>query len=72
MTDDERLAAKRYYLIQGVNLAAVAGAVLGLLIAGRSVTTFHAVLGGALLLSSLYMMATVPRALAKRWKTPQP
>ena len=72
MTDDERLAAKRYYLIQGVNLAAVAGAVLGLLIAGRSVTTFHAVLGGALLLTSLYMMATVPRALAKRWKTPQP
>ena len=72
MTDADRLAQKRYYLIQGVNIAACAGAVLGLLIAGRSITTFHTVLGGALLLASLYMMAVVPRALAKRWKTPQP
>lgn len=72
MNDAERLAAKRYYLIQAVNLTAVAGAVLGLLIAGRSVTNFHTMLGGALLLSSLYMMAVVPRAMAKRWKTPQP
>lgn len=71
MNDADRLAAKRYYLIQAVNIAAVAGAVLGLLIAGRSVTTFHSVLGGMLLLASLYMMAVVPRALARRWKTPQ-
>lgn len=72
MNDADRLAAKRYYLIQATNIAAVAGAVLGLLIAGRSVTTFHSMLGGTLLLASLYMMAVVPRALAKRWKTPQP
>lgn len=72
MNDADRLAAKRYYLIQAVNIAAVAGAVLGLLIAGRSVTTFHTMLGGTLILASLYMMAAVPRALAKRWKTPQP
>ena len=72
MNDADRLAAKRYYLIQAVNIAAVAGAVLGLLIAGRSVTTFHTMLGGTLILASLYMMAAVPRALVKRWKTPQP
>ena len=71
MTEDERLARNRYYLIQGVNLAASASAVLGLLIAGRSVTTFHTMLGGALILASLYVMAVVPRAMAKRWKTPQ-
>ena len=29
MTEDERLARNRYYMIQGVNLAASAGAVLG-------------------------------------------
>jgi hypothetical protein len=72
MDDAERLARKRYYMIQGVNIAACAGAVLGLLIAGRSVTTFHTMLGGALILASLYKMAVVPRALARRWKTPQP
>lgn len=71
MTDADRLAQKRYFMIQGVNIAACAGAVLGLLIAGRSVTTFHTILGGALILASLYVMAVVPRALAKRWRTPQ-
>lgn len=71
MNDADRLAAKRYFLIQAVNIAAVAGAVLGLLIAGRSVTTFHSMLGGTLIIASLYMMAAVPRALARRWKTPQ-
>ena len=70
MDDAERLARKRYYAMQAVNLCGVAGAVLGLLIAGRSVTTYHAMLGGALLLASLYVMAVVPRAMAKRWKTP--
>lgn len=70
MTEDERLARKRYYVITGVNLAATAGAVLGLLIAGRSVTTEHTVLGGALILASLYMMAVVPRSLARRWRSP--
>lgn len=71
MTDADRLAQKRYFMIQGVNIAACAGAVLGLLIAGRSVTSFHTILGGALILASLYVMAVVPRALAKRWRTPQ-
>lgn len=72
MTEDDRLARNRYFIIVGVNLLATAGAVLGLLIAGRSVTTENTVLGGALLLASLYMMAVVPRWLARRWRTPQP
>jgi len=70
MTEEDRLARNRYFIIVGVNMLATAGAVLGLLIAGRSVTTEHAVLGGALLLASLYMMAVVPRWLARRWRTP--
>jgi hypothetical protein len=72
MDDAERLARKRYYAMQAVNLCGCAGAVLGLLIAGRSVTTFHTMLGGTLVLASLYVMAAVPKAMAKRWKTPQP
>jgi hypothetical protein len=70
MTEEDRLARNRYYIIAGTNLAATAGAVLGLLIAGRSVTTEYTLLGGALILASLYMMAVVPRWLARRWRTP--
>lgn len=70
MTDADRLAQKRYYMIMGTNLIATAGAVFGLVIAGRAHTTALTILGGAILLSSLYMMAVVPRALARRWRTP--
>ncbi|MDP5277708.1 hypothetical protein Q9Q95_02125 [Sphingomonas sp. DG1-23] len=72
MTDADRLARKRYFLIMAVNLIATAGAVLGLLVAGRSNVWETSVLGGAILLSALYVMAVVPRAMARRWKTPQP
>ena len=71
MTDADRLAQKRYFMIVGVNMLATAGAVLGLLVAGRSNSWEGSVLGGAILLSALYMMAVVPRALARRWKTPE-
>lgn len=70
MTDADALARKRYFAMAGVNLAAAMGAVLGLLVAGRGTTLFHSILGGALLLSSLYVMAVVPRALARKWKSP--
>lgn len=72
MTEADRLARKRYYLITGVNLLAAAGAVLGLLIMGRSQASEHTLLGGALILASLYVMAVVPRAMARKWKTPAP
>ena len=72
MTDADRLAQKRYYLIVGVNMLATAGAVLGLLVAGRSHVWETSVLGGAILLSALYVMAVVPRAMARRWRTPRP
>ncbi len=70
MTDADQLAKKRYFMIVGVNMLATAGAVLGLLIAGRSNSWEGRVLGGAILLSSLYFMAVVPRAMAHRWRTP--
>lgn len=66
----ERLARKRYFVIVGVNMAATAGAVLGLLVAGRANSWPGTVLGGAILLSGLYVMAVVPRTLARRWRTP--
>lgn len=71
MTEADRLARTRYYMMTGVNLAGAAGAVLGLLLAGRAQNDYQLYLGGALLLASLYMMAVVPRAMARRWKTPE-
>lgn len=70
MTPSDSLARNRYYMMMAVNMIAVAGAVFGLVIAGRSHTTMQTVLGGAIVLSSLYMMAVVPRAMARKWRTP--
>ncbi len=70
MTEADRLARKRYYIIVAVNMLGTAGAVLGLLVAGRAQNYGVTVFGGAILLASLYFMAVVPRFLARRWKTP--
>ena len=70
MTPEEAQARNRYYAMAGVNLIATAGAVFGLVIAGRAHGWELRVLGGAIILSSLYMMAVVPRAMARHWRTP--
>lgn len=70
MTPEDALARKRYYMMMGVNLVAVAGAVFGLVVAGRSHSLTMTVMGGAIILSALYLMAVVPAAMARRWRTP--
>ena len=72
MTDPDKLARTRYYVMAGVNLVATAGAVFGLILAGKAQTWPMQLLGGAIILSGLYVMAVVPRALARIWRTPQP
>jgi hypothetical protein len=70
MSPQETQARNRYYAMAGVNMLATAGAVFGLVIAGRSTAWEASVLGGAIVLASLYMMAVVPKAMARRWRTP--
>jgi membrane protein YdbS with pleckstrin-like domain len=70
MTPAESQARNRYYMMMAVNLVAVAGAVFGLVLAGRSNDWGQTVLGGAIVISALYMMAVVPRAMARKWRTP--
>jgi hypothetical protein len=70
MTDADRQARNRYFLMTGVNLLGTAGAVLGLLIAGRAKGYEMTLFGGTILMSSLYMMAVVPKSMARRWRTP--
>lgn len=70
MTEDP--ARNRYFAMVGVQLAAVTGAVFGLVLTGRATGWFQTILGGAILLAGLYVMAVVPRAMARRWRTPPP
>lgn len=71
MTPDA-LARNRWFAIVGVRLAAVAGAVLGLILLARAGDWPTKLLGVAIVLSALYMMAVVPRALAHRWRSRDP
>ena len=70
MTDPDTLARQRYYTMMAVELAGVAGAVFGLVLAGRSEETGPRLLGAAIILSALAVIATVPRHMARRWRTP--
>lgn len=70
MTDDP--ARNRYFAIVGVQLVAVIGAVFGLVLMGWGTDWFQTILGGAILLTGLHFMAVVPRAMARKWRTPPP
>jgi hypothetical protein len=70
MNDPDALARRRYYSMMGVELLGVAGAVFGLVLVGRSEAMEPRLLGAAIILSALAVIATVPRAMARRWRTP--
>lgn len=64
------LARRRWLMLTLVRLAGSAGAVFGLVLIGRAHAPGPQALGVAIVLSGLLMIATVPRALAHRWRTP--
>jgi hypothetical protein len=70
MTEDP--ARNRYFTMVFVQMIAAAGAVFGLVILGKADSMWMRLLGAAILLSGLYCIAVVPRALARRWRTPPP
>ena len=70
MTDPDLLARKRYFAMMSVELIGVAGAVFGLVLAGRATGAVPRVIGAAIVITALLMIASVPRALARRWRTP--
>jgi predicted membrane-bound spermidine synthase len=63
-------ARNRWLVLVLVRIVAACGAVLGLVLLARAVTWPPKLLGVAIVLSALYVMAVVPRALAHRWRTP--
>jgi drug/metabolite transporter (DMT)-like permease len=63
-------ARNRYFLMTGSRLLGVAGAMLGLVLIGRAVAMEQKLIGLALVLAAMLFIAVVPRALARRWRTP--
>ncbi|QKS02083.1 hypothetical protein F9288_10860 [Sphingomonas sp. CL5.1] len=66
---DQDPAKVRWFYITLSRLAASGGAVLGVLLLARGDTVGRKLLGGAIVLSALAMMAIVPRSLARRWRS---
>ncbi|THD37934.1 MAG: hypothetical protein E7773_02860 [Sphingomonas sp.] len=69
-TPNPSQSRNRYLLIVGTRLIGAAGAVFGLVLTARFPQWQMKVLGGAIVLSAIYMTLVVPLALAHRWATP--
>lgn len=63
-------AIGRYYLMVLARIVPVAGALFGLVMLGRAARWPEQLLALAIILVALWVMATLPRALARRWRTP--
>lgn len=71
MTDlPESTARNRYLMMTAARIAGAGGAVFGVILLGRAQTLGPQLLGLAIVISAMTMMAIVPRALAARWRTP--
>jgi type IV secretory pathway TrbD component len=70
MTSPDATARNRYLLIAATRIVASLGAILGVILLARAEDWPTKGLGVAIVIAALYMVATVPRALAHRWRTP--
>ena len=66
---DDAKARNRYLAMTAVRIIGSIGAVFGLVVLGRAEDMTTRVLGAAIVLSALYMIATVPRAMARQWRS---
>jgi len=65
----ERQARDRYFTMVAAEMAGVAGAVFGLVLIGRAQARWQELLGGAIVLAACVVIAVLPRALARRWRS---
>ncbi len=70
MTTDP--ARSRWLVLVLVRLVTAMGAVLGVLLLARGEELGRKLLGGGIVIAALWTMAIVPRALARRWRSPRP
>jgi hypothetical protein len=66
----EGVAQRRWLALVGIRLAGVAGAVLGMVLAARAYELLPKLIGIALVLTALVVIAVVPASLAHRWRSP--
>jgi len=66
----DALARRRWLAMVGSRIAGSAGAIFGLVLATRAPQLPVKVLGVAITLSAVLMIAVVPTALARRWRSP--
>lgn len=65
----DALAKQRWLIMTLTRLAGSTGAVFGLVLLGRAHSFGPKLLGAAIVLSALLMIAIVPRAMAQRWRS---
>ena len=63
-------ARGRYFVLALSRIVAAAGTVVGVVLIGRATTLSPKILGMAIVITGLVVMGTVPRHLARRWRTP--
>jgi len=66
----DRTARNRYFIMTAARLGSAAGAVFGFVLIGQAQGAPQRWLGAAIVVSAMLVMATLPRALARRWRTP--
>lgn len=69
MSDEVARARRRWFIIAGVRLIGVAGALFGVVLVSRGNAWPHKALGVAIIASALAMIAIVPAGLAHRWRS---
>ena len=65
----DTLARDRYLTMVAAEMGGVAGAVFGLVLIGRTNSMPVKLLGAAILLSAMLVIAVLPRHLARRWRS---
>jgi predicted anti-sigma-YlaC factor YlaD len=70
VSNPDTTARNRYLLIATSRIVGSLGAILGIILLARAHDWPTKGLGVAIVLAALYMVATVPAALAHRWRTP--
>lgn len=71
MTVPVDVARRRWLALVVTRIVGVAGAVLGLVLAARAATLGPKLLGVAIVLAALVVIAVVPASLAHRWRSPK-
>lgn len=71
MTVPVGVARRRWLALVVTRIVGVAGAVLGLVLAARATTLGPKLLGVAIVLAALVVIAVVPASLAHRWRSPK-